>query len=209
MRRNYIAKRVPFAWVENLIRDVSYGARNLLRDPAFTAVAVVVLALGIGANTAIFGVVNTVLLRPLEYRDADRLVTVLHNGNGPVAPANYVDWRDQSRSFEGMGAADFWSPNVTALDTADSSPAEHLLGLKVTQNMLPLLGVSPLMGRLFLKGEDQEGADHEVILSYALWHRKEPSPRIRILVVDDHPVLREGLAVNHRKPRGFGAGRGG
>jgi putative ABC transport system permease protein len=161
-----------FAWVENLIRDVSYGARNLLRDPAFTAVAVVALALGIGANTAIFSVVNTVLLRPLEYRDADRLVTVLHNGNGPVATANYVDWRDQSRSFEGMGAADFWSPNVTALDTSDSSPAEHLLGLKVTQNMLPLLGVSPLMGRLFLKGEDQEGADHEVILSHALWRRR-------------------------------------
>ena len=161
-----------FAWVENLIRDVSYGARNLLRAPAFNAVAVVALALGIGANAAIFGVVNTVLLRPLEYRDADRLVTVLHNGTGPVATANYVDWRDQSRAFEGMGAADFWSPNVTALDTSDSSPAEHLLGLKVTQNMLPLLGVSPLMGRLFEKGEDQEGADHEVILSYALWQRR-------------------------------------
>jgi putative ABC transport system permease protein len=66
--------------------------------------------LGIGANTAIFGVVNTVLLRPLECREADRLVTVLHNGHNPLATANYFDWIDQSRSFEAMGAADFWSP---------------------------------------------------------------------------------------------------
>lgn len=161
-----------FPWVENLVKDLNYGARNLLRTPGFTAVAVIALALGIGANTAIFGVVNAVLLRPLAYRDADRLVTVLHNGNGPVATANYIDWRDQSRSFEVVGAADFWSPNVTSMDTPDSRPAEHLLGLKITHNMLPLLGVAPLMGRMFMKGEDQEGADHEVILSYALWQRR-------------------------------------
>jgi putative ABC transport system permease protein len=161
-----------FPWIENTIRDVSYGTRNLLRSPGFTSVAVIALALGIGANTAIFGVVNAVLLRPLEYRDADRLVTILHNGSQPVATANYLDWRDQSRSFEGMGAADFWSPNVTSTDASDSRPAEHLLGLKVTQNMLPLLGVPPLMGSLFTKGEDHEGADHEVILSYALWQRR-------------------------------------
>jgi predicted permease len=161
-----------FPWAENLIKDVNYGARNLLRSPGFTSVAVIALALGIGANTAIFGVVNAVLLRPLEYRDADRLVTVLHNGTQPVATANYLDWRDQSRSFAAMGAADFWRPNVTSVDASDTTPAEQLLGLKVTQNMLPLLGVSPLMGRLFLKGEDQEGADHEVILSYALWKRR-------------------------------------
>jgi putative ABC transport system permease protein len=161
-----------FPWVENLIKDISYGARNLLRTPAFTTVAVIALALGIGANTAIFGVVDAVLLRPLAYRDPDRLVTVLYNGTGPVATANYLDWRDQNRSFEGMGAADFWSPNVTPGGRSDSRPAEHLLGLKVTQNMLPLLGVSPLIGRLFMKGEDQEGADHEVILSYSLWQRR-------------------------------------
>jgi putative ABC transport system permease protein len=161
-----------FPLVENLMKDINYGVRNLLRSPGFTTVAVMALALGIGANTAIFGVVNTVLLRPLDYRDADRLVTVLHNGSQPVATANYLDWRDRSRSFEEMGAADFWSPNVTSIDASDSGPAEHLSGLKVTQNLLPLLGVPPLMGRLFLKGEDREGADHKVILSYALWHRR-------------------------------------
>ena len=112
-----------FPWIENLMKDINYGARNLLRSPGFTFVAVIALALGIGANTAIFGVVNTVLLRPLEYRDADRLVTVLHNGTQPVATANYLDWRDQSRSFEEMGATDAWGPNVTPIDASDSSPA--------------------------------------------------------------------------------------
>lgn len=161
-----------FPWLENVIRDISYGVRNLLRTPGFTAVAVIALGLGIGANTAIFGVVNTVLLQPLAYKDADRLVTVLHNGVAPVATANYLDWRDQSHSFEAMGAADFWSPNLTGSNTSGELPPEHLAGLKVSQNMLPLLGVSPLIGRFFGKGEDKEGADHEVILSYALWQRR-------------------------------------
>ncbi len=146
--------------------------RNLLRTPGFTAVAVIALALGIGANTAIFSVVNAVLLRPLAYKDADRLVTLLHDGTDPVATANYIDWRDQSHSFEAMGAADYWSPNLTSSDPSDSNPAEHLYGLKVTQNLLPMLGIEPLLGRLFVAGEDQEGADHEVVLSYRLWQRR-------------------------------------
>ncbi len=159
-------------WIEHLVKDIRYGARNLFRTPGFTAVAVLTLALGIGANTAIFGVVNAVLLRPLAYKDADRLVTVLHYGTGPVATANYIDWRDQSHSFEAMGAADHWSPNLTTSDPSDSTPAEHLYGLKVTQNLLPLLGIEPLLGRLFATGEDHEGADHEVVLSYRLWQRR-------------------------------------
>ena len=155
-----------FIRIEQLFQDVRYGGRNLLRTPGFTAVAVVTLALGIGATTAIFSVVNAVLLRPLAYRDSDRLVTLLHYGTGPVGTANYIDWRDQSRSFEAMGGADYWSPNLT-----NSDPPEHLYGLKVTQNMLPLLGVQPLLGRLFAPGEDLPGAEHEVILSYRLWQR--------------------------------------
>jgi predicted permease len=161
-----------FLWIEHLVKDFRYGARSLLRTSGFTAVAVVALALGIGANTAIFSVVNAVLLRPLAYKEADCLVTILHYGTGPVATANYLDWRDQSRSFEAMGGADYWSPNLISHDSSDSNPAEHLDGLKVTQNLLPLLGIEPLLGRLFIKGEDQEGAEHEVILSYRLWHRR-------------------------------------
>ncbi|HUE21627.1 MAG TPA: ABC transporter permease [Bryobacteraceae bacterium] len=156
-----------FMRVEQLLQDVRYGARNLLRTPGFTAVAVVTLALGIGASTAIFSVVNAVLLRPLAYQDSDRLVTVLHYGTGPVATANYIDWRDQSRSFAAVGGADYWSPNLT-----NSDPPEHLYGLKVTQNLLPLLGILPLLGRLFVAGEDQPGAEHEAILSYRLWQRR-------------------------------------
>ncbi len=123
----------------------------------------IALALGIGANTAIFSVVNAVLLRPLAYKDPERLVTVLHYGDDPVAPANYIDYRDQSHSFEAMGAAEWWSPNLTGSD-----PAEHLLGLHVTQNLLPMLGVEPLLGRVFAAGEDREGGEHEVVLSYRL-----------------------------------------
>ncbi|MGH9548090.1 MAG: ABC transporter permease, partial [Terriglobales bacterium] len=156
-----------FPWIEHIVKDARYGARNLFRTPAFTAIAVITLALGIGANTAIFSVVNAVLLRPLAYKEADRIVTILNNGTGPVATANYIDWRGQSHSFEAMGGADWWSPNLTNND----SP-EHLFALKVTQNLLPMLGVKPLLGRLFIRGEDQEGADHEVILSYGLWQRR-------------------------------------
>jgi putative ABC transport system permease protein len=156
-----------FMPIEHLFQDVRYGARNLLRTPGFTVVAAITLALGIGASTAIFSVVNAVLLRPLAYKDADQLVTILHYGSAPVATGNYIDWREQSRSFEAMGAADYWSPNLT-----NSDPAEHLYGMKVTQNLLPLLGIEPLLGRLFVAGEDQEGAEHEVILSYSLWQRR-------------------------------------
>src|SRR5262245_61818061 len=97
-------------WLHELMLDLRFGARSMLRTPGFTAVALIALALGIGANTAIFSVVNAVLLRPLAYHDPDRLVTVLHDGENPVAPANYLDWRDQSRSFETMAAADYWTP---------------------------------------------------------------------------------------------------
>jgi predicted permease len=155
-----------FIRLEQFSKDVRYGGRNLLRTPGFTAVAVITLALGIGASTAIFSAVNAVLLRPLAYKDSERLVTVLHYGTGPVATANYIDWRDQSRSFEAMGGADYWSPNLI-----NSDPPEHLYGLKVTQNLLPLLGIPPLLGRLFVPGEDRQGAEHEAILSYRLWQR--------------------------------------
>jgi putative ABC transport system permease protein len=159
-------------WVENLAKDMRYGARNLFRTPGFTVVAVLTLALGIGANTAIFGVVNAVLLRPLAYKDAGRLVTLLHEGTNPVAAANYFDWRDQTRSFAGMGAADAWSANLTSSDAGDLHGAENLRGLKVTQSLFPLLGVEPLLGRLFAAGEDQPGSDHQVILSHSLWRRR-------------------------------------
>ena len=152
---------------DHVRQDLRYGARALRRTPGFTAVAVITLALGIGANTAIFSVVNAVLLNPLSYKDPDRLVTILHQRDNPVAVANYLDWRDQSQSFETMAAAEYWSPNLTGSD-----PPEHLTGLKVTQNLLPMLGVDPALGRVFVAGEDLKGAEHEVVLSYGLWRRR-------------------------------------
>lgn len=185
-----------FPRFEQLLRDIRYGTRSLSRTPGFTAVAVLTLALGIGASTAIFSVVNAVLLRPLAYRDADRLVTILHYGTGPVGTANYIDWRDQSRSFTAMGGADFWSPNLT-----DSDPPQHLYGMKVTQNLLPMLGVDPLLGRLFIRGEDQAGAEHEVILSHGLWQRAfnhDPNVLGRTVTLDG-----EGYTVVGVMPPGF------
>src|ERR1035441_7604670 len=155
-----------FPRIEQVFKDARYGARTLLRAPVFSLVAVVTLALGIGANTAIFSVVNAVLLRPLPYRNANRLVVALHSGSDPVAPANYIDWRDQGRSFQAMAAAEYWSANLTG-----SEAPEHLLGLRVTPNLLPMLGVDPLLGRQFAAGEDRKGAEHEVVLSYRLWQR--------------------------------------
>jgi putative ABC transport system permease protein len=149
------------------IRDLRYGVRTMLRAPGFAATAVIALALGIGANAAIFSVVNAVLLRPLAYNEPDRLVTLLHDGRNPVAVANYIDWRDQSRSFAAMAAAEFWTPNLTGIDNP-----EHLWGLKVTQNLFPMLGVEPFLGRWFVPGEDRAGAEHEVILGYSLWQRR-------------------------------------
>jgi putative ABC transport system permease protein len=169
-------------WLHELAQDLRFGARSMLRTPGFTAVALIALALGIGANTAIFSVVNAVLLRPLAYRDPDRLVTVLHDGTNPVAPANYFDWRDQSRSFESMAAAEFWTPNLSGFD-----PPEHLWGLRMTQNLLPMLGVEPLLGRVFAPGEDQKGAEHEVVLSYRLWQRR---------FAGDRKVLGRAMTLN-------------
>ncbi|HEY1946685.1 MAG TPA: ABC transporter permease [Bryobacteraceae bacterium] len=156
-----------FLWMEQWFKDARHGMRNLLRTPGFTVVSILTLALGIGANTAIFSVVNAVLLRPLAYKDADRLVTLLHDSTNPVAVANYIDWRAQSQSVEAMAAAEYWSPDFTGKEMP-----EHLTGLRLTQNMLPMLGVSPLVGRVFANGEDQTGADHEVMLSYRLWQRR-------------------------------------
>ena len=187
---------VGVTFLETLLQDLKHGIRSMLRTPMFTATAIGVLALGIGANTAIFSVVDAVLLRPLAYRDPGKLVTVLMNGDGPVAPANYVDWRDQSHSFTAMGAADFWSPNLTGID----SP-ENVGGLKITQNLFPMLGIEPMLGRLFIEGEDKEGAEREVILSYRLWQRKfsgDPGVLGKPIVLDGNAYIVVGVM-----PQGF------
>ncbi len=147
-----------------LIQDLHYALRQLRKSPGFTAVTVITLALGIGANTAIFSVVNAVLLRPLPYKDDGRLVVILNKGRNPVAPANFIDWRSQSQSFSQMGAAEYWTPNLTGTDNP-----EKLWALHVTPDIFPMLGVQPLLGRMFLPEEQEAGKEHEVVLSYSLW----------------------------------------
>ncbi|HET7623308.1 MAG TPA: ABC transporter permease [Gemmatimonadaceae bacterium] len=155
------------ALFDTIAQDVRYGTRMLARTPAFTAAAVLALALGIGANAAIFSVVDAVLIRPLPYENPERLAVILHDGDGPVSPANFADWRDQSRSFESMGAAEYWTPNATGAEEP-----EKLWALHVTPSIFPTLGIAPLLGRTFLAEEGERGAEHEVVLGYSFWQRR-------------------------------------
>jgi predicted permease len=148
-------------------QDVRYCIRSLWNSPGFAVLAILALALGIGANTAIFSVVNGVLLQPLAYRDPGRLVAILHEGQWPVSPDDYLDWRRQSRSFDQIGAAQVWSGALTG-----GEHAEELPGMQVSPNMFSILGVPPLLGRTFESGDDQPARGHVVVLSYQLWQRR-------------------------------------
>src|SRR6266542_1982789 len=106
--------------LERTMNDIKFAIRQLLKNPGFTAVAVLTLALGIGANTAIFSVVNAVLLRPLAYQEPERLVSILYNGRSPVAPADFLDWRAQGKSFETMAAAEAWGGTLTGDDRPEA-----------------------------------------------------------------------------------------
>jgi predicted permease len=150
--------------METLLQNLRYAIRTLRKSPGFTVVAVITLALGIGANTSIFSVVNAVLLRPLPYKDDSRLVVILNKGRNPVAPANFIDWRNQSQVFTHMGAAEYWTPNLTGTDKP-----EKLWALHITPDIFPMLGVQPILGRVFLPEEQEAGKEHEVVLSYPLW----------------------------------------
>ncbi len=154
------------AWFDALLRDVRFAVRTLRKTPAFTVVAVSALALGIGATTTILSVVRSVLVEPLAYADADRLVVILHDGRNPASVRNFVDWRAQTRSFSGMGAAEYWSPDLTGGDNPTQVPA-----LRITSSMLPMLGVAPLLGRTFTRAEEEPGNEHVVVLGYGLWQR--------------------------------------
>jgi putative ABC transport system permease protein len=154
-------------------QDLGYGLRMLWKNPGFTVVAVIALALGIGANSAIFSVVNTVLLRPLPYQDPDRLVMVWEDNTKAGYPrdtpaaANYVDWRDQNQVFEGMAAIADMSFNLTG-----TGEPERIDGRRVSANLFPLLGVEPQIGRAFLPEEDQPGGNRVVVMSHGLWQRR-------------------------------------
>ena len=157
--------------MQTLVQDLRYGARMLLKNPGFTLIAVITLALGIGANTAIFSVVNTILLRPLPYSDPERIVLVLHDNRIAkierdfVSYQNFQDFQKQNQSFERMAAAtSVWSSVLTT-----SEGPERVTNQYASASLFPLLGVPVLMGRLFLESEDQPGQARVVMLSHQLW----------------------------------------
>ena len=152
-----------------LMQDLRFSLRMLRKNSGFTLVALSALALGIGANTAIFSLVNAVLLRPLNYREPERLVKVWEGepgeGIGLDNPAvgNYADWRAQNQSFAGMAAVELRSYNLTG----DGEP-ERINVFGVTANFFPLLGASPAQGRTFSADDDRPGAGRVAVISHSL-----------------------------------------
>ena len=147
-------------------QDLRYGARMLLKNPGFTLIAVLTLGMGIGANTAIFSVVNGVLLRPLPYNEPERIVTLLSDGRFPVSPANFLDFRANSQSFAQMAAAEAWGGALTGNDRP-----EQLDGLRMGEGLFGLLGARALLGRTLQAEDYQPGKDHALVLSHKLWQR--------------------------------------
>ncbi|HZH82717.1 MAG TPA: ABC transporter permease, partial [Phototrophicaceae bacterium] len=162
--------------MNTFMQDVKYALRMLLKSPAFTAIAVLTLALGIGANTAIFSVINATLLKPLPYPDNDRLVLVwqTYGGNGPeniniVSALNMMDVQKQNTVLESMA----WFDSAgKGYNLALRDQPERVSGVRVTASFFHVLGVRPLLGRTFLPEEEIAGKDHEVVLSYSLWQRR-------------------------------------
>src|SRR5262245_53606795 len=182
-----------------LLQDLRYGVRMLMKQPGFTLIAIFTLALGIGANTAIFSVINTVLLKPLPYPDSDRLVAVWEvrkNGaRGSVSYPNFVDWRAQNSVFERIAV---YREETLAL-TGEGEPAT-LHAVITTPDLFPLLNVRPQLGRVFLPEEEKAGS-HVVILSRGAWHKHfgaDPNVIGRQITLDGN-----GFTVTGVMPAGF------
>ncbi|HZS05557.1 MAG TPA: ABC transporter permease [Blastocatellia bacterium] len=159
--------------METLLHDVRFALRQLRKRPGFTAIAVIALALGIGANSAIFSVVNAVLLRPLPYPQPEQLMRVWETRRQQgfnltsVSPAEFIAWREQSKSFAHLVAMNYANVNLTGGDTPEQIP-----GLQVSADYFEMLGVRAALGRTFLAEEDQPERSHVVVLSHGLWQRR-------------------------------------
>jgi putative ABC transport system permease protein len=188
--------------MDRIFADMRYGLRSLLKRPGATLIALVTLALGIGVNTAIFSAVDSILLRPLPFKDPERLVSVwektpaLGIQQNQAAPANFFDLRNQNQVFEALGAYGPLDMNLTG-----SGEPERLDGQLVSANVFSILGVAPALGRTFLPNEDQVGQEHVVVLSDALWQRRfnrDPS------ILNQNITLNgESFTIIGVMPRGF------
>ncbi|MDX1981843.1 MAG: ABC transporter permease, partial [Bryobacteraceae bacterium] len=176
-------------------QDVKFGWRSARANAAYSLVAIATLGLGIGANSAVFSVVHGVLLRPLDYADPDRLVTLLHADRNPVAPANMIDWRAQAKSFSAMAAAGAWSASLTG-----GERPERITAMQVSEGMFPLLGVEPLLGRTPAAQEHLPGRHRVAILSHSLWRERyhsDPSVTGRVLNLSGEPYTVIGVMPEH------------
>ncbi|HEY2120955.1 MAG TPA: ABC transporter permease [Candidatus Acidoferrum sp.] len=189
-------------WLQSVLSDCRYGLRQLRKNPGFTAIAVLTLALGIGANTAIFSVVDAMLLRPMPYPAPDRLVRIwesslkYNSSRNVVNPLNFLDWCDQSQSFESMAA-------ISGLMTNLNSHGQPIAvqGMQVSPDFFSILRIAPFLGRTFIAADGVSGQDRQVILSYELWQRQFGADRSVVgqkIDVDGQPSQVIGVM-----PKGF------
>jgi putative ABC transport system permease protein len=183
-------------WLETVALDLRHAARGLRRSPGFTIAALLTLSLGIGANTAIFSVVNAVLLRPLPFSDPDRLVRIFgttpQNPHAWTSPLNFADLAAQQRSFAGLAALSEARATLVGVDEA-----EQIEGWSVSANFFTLLGVRPVLGRSFTSGEDSPGGECVLVLSHALWQRRfggQPGAVGRTVALNDSRCTVVGVA---------------
>ena len=157
--------------MDTLVKDIRYGIRGLLRTPGFAVLAIVTLALGIGANTAMFSVINAVLLRPLPYAEPDRLVWMAESGdevaNRWISYPNFLDWRDRNHVFERISTFRGFSVNLVGADQPVSLGARL-----VSAEYFRVMGATPFMGRDFTAADDKVGANPVTIISYAFWQQR-------------------------------------
>src|SRR5215831_5088717 len=188
--------------MQTLIQDLRYGARMLLKKPGFTLIAVITLALGIGANTAIFTVVDAALLRPLSYPEPERIMRLapdwpnasFRNASEP----KFVFWREHSRSFDGVAATMGVGSGV---NLSGGSEPEFVTGVRVSADFFRVLGVNPAIGRGFTKEEDSPSGERVVILSDGLWRRRfgaDPGIVNKNVSINGNPYLVVGVT-----PEGF------
>jgi putative ABC transport system permease protein len=187
--------------MRTLWQDLRFGARMLWKKPGFTLIAVITLALGIGANTAIFSVANAALLRPLPFQNPDELVMVWETApklgfpHNDVAPANFIDWRDQNQVF--MQIAAFGG---ASLSLSGRGEPERIEGVRVSASLFPLLGVTPALGRVFNEQEDRAESQRVIVLSHSLWQRRFGGDAGIIgqsLTLDNRPYTVVGVMPAH------------
>ncbi|HET6975489.1 MAG TPA: ABC transporter permease [Pyrinomonadaceae bacterium] len=183
--------------METIFTDVRYAVRSLLKRPGFSLIVVLTLALGIGANAAVFSVINAVLLRPLPYRDVDRVVTLWQNNTksgislNEVSPANFIDWKEQSRSFETLAGIE---PSGFTL-VGDGEPERFSTWL-VTSGFFQVAGTDALLGRTFTDEDYQPGNNRVIVLAHGLWQRRfggDPTIIGRKLTLNGQPFLVVGV----------------